>query len=123
MKALTQAKDAVEDRARRTRDTLRANAEYQFILKVQKWEGCTYQEAVDLCSGTSPERNAEYILGFRLSDPLMLQAMFLQIRRSDREKATERFRETLDDDVRDLFDRNREDLKRQYLTANRKKGR
>lgn len=113
------AKESIEDRARELRQKMRADAEYKFILKVQGWENCTYQEAVDLCTGKSPVRNPEYMLGFALSDPIMLQAMYMQFRKKDREAAKENFRSMLDEDVRELFDCNEGELQKQYTSARR----
>lgn len=105
MEAIKKSKQGMEDMARDLRSRLQMDAQGQFVGKVQKWEKCTWDEAVDLCSGKSPERHPEYILGYRMADPLLLKAMYAQISRKAMKEAKAHFRETLPPDCQELFDK------------------
>lgn len=102
---LNKAKESVETAAMDLRQRMMFQAESEFIQKVMKWESCTWEQAMDLCIGKSPERHPEYILGYRMADPILLQALYLQLSKKRREQARAFFRETLDDDVAELFDK------------------
>lgn len=116
-------KERIEDRAREVRQTMAFQAQGQFIAKVQKWEKCTWDEAVELCSGKSPERHPEYILGYKMADPVLMEAMYLQVPRKNRESARMYFRETLDPDCLEIFDRDCQKLGDLYRKEHKRQAR
>lgn len=99
-----EAKEEIEDKARMHRMTLQGQAQYKFVQKVMKEDGLTYDEALARCTGKSETRYPELILGYRLSDPILMMALYMQ-RGKNRAKAADNFRKTLatDPDVLELF--------------------
>lgn len=121
MKVIEGAVGAIEDRARDMRDRLRADAQYRYLQKVMAWEGVDYGTAIDICTGKSPERHPEHILGYRLSDPVMLEALYLSPTRKSRAKAAEVFKETLDPDCLELFETNYNRLGKAFKKENKER--
>lgn len=115
---ISEGKKGIEDKARMLRRNLQGQAEYAFVQKVMKWENVGYDEAVAMCIGKSDPRRPDYILGYRMSDPIMMQALYMQ-RKKNRERAAENFRQTLatDPDVLELFDQEYKGLGKTFVEA------
>lgn len=122
MKLIEKTTEATENAARELRQKLQFKAEDKFIKKVMKWEKCTRSEAIDYCIGKSPVRHPEYILGYRMSDPVLMQAMYCQIKKENRDKVKADFRATLDPDCRELFDNECKGMGDEYRKEYRAKG-
>lgn len=113
-----EAKEGTEDKARTLRNSLQGQAQDKFIRKVMKEDGLDYNEAWARCTGNSETRYPELILGYRLSDPLMIMALYMQGMKN-REKAAANFRKTLADepDILALFDQEYKGLGKTFVEA------
>lgn len=93
-----------EEKILDTANTLRANAQAQFINWVAEQEGWDYDTAWAVCNGEHPEiSRPDYSLGYKLADPIV-QTSFHLARKKNRIAAREKFRENLTEDEKRLFD-------------------
>lgn len=96
-------KARVEDRATQLQSDLAAQAQMKFISWLMKEEECDYEEAMAIVMGNTDPLEPEYMLGFKLADPVLQIALFKQISKKARKQAAENFAATLSDRERDLF--------------------
>lgn len=71
-----------------------AQARMDFLRKLMDSEGCTYEEAVDMCIGEN--RNPRYSLYYRMADIEVVQGLMTK-------KGKLRFAETLPDDEKEIY--------------------
>lgn len=96
-------KARVEDRATQLQSDLAAQAQMKFISWLMKEEECNYEMAMAIVMGNTDPLEPEYMLGFKLADPVLQIALFKQISKKARKQAAENFAATLSDRERDLF--------------------
>lgn len=91
------------DKAFELHDKLQGEAQVKFIQHVMKEEEVDWDMAYAICIGRCEPREPEYTLGYKLSDPMMLLAMFKQPGRKARAQAVANFEEGLEPDELELF--------------------
>lgn len=91
------------DKAYALQDRLAAEARAKFIGQVMEWEECGYEEAYAICTGQTDPIEYEYTLGYKMSDPLYMMAMNLQLTRRQREEAKDSFETLLCPEELELF--------------------
>lgn len=96
-------KARVEDRATQLQSDLAAQAQMKFISWLMKEEECDYETAMAIVMGNTDPLEPEYMLGFKLADPVLQIALFKQLSKKARKQAAENFAATLSDRERDLF--------------------
>lgn len=97
-------KNRLKEKAEALEFTLASEAQARYVSWVAEEEGIEWAEA--WTRATDPSAGfPEIRLGFKMSDPLMQIAMNAQTGKKHREEATERFRERLDPEELEIFDR------------------
>lgn len=96
-------KEFTKNKAFELQDNLAANARARFIQQVMDWESCDYETAYNLCTRKSDPINAQYSLGYKMSDPLYQLAMNGQVRAKQRAQAVANFEEMLEPDELYIF--------------------
>ena len=93
----------VEDRAMQMQSDLAAQAQMKYISWLMKEEECDYEMAMAIVQGNTDPLEPEYMLGFKLADPVLQIALFKQISKKARMQAAQNFAATLSDQEKDLF--------------------
>ena len=96
-------KTRIENRATQLQSDLAAQAQMKFITWLMKEEECDYEMAMAIVMGNTEPLEPEYMLGFKLADPVLQIALFKQLSKKARKQAAENFAATLSDRERDLF--------------------
>ena len=86
-------------------DASDAMARSRFIEWVMKEEDCDYETAYALCTRHTDPVEPEYSLGFKMASPVYQVAMNAQVRRSKREQAIENFKQMLEPDELEIFEK------------------
>ena len=86
-------------------DASDAMARSRFIEWVMKEEECDYETAYALCTRHTDPVEPEYSLGYKMASPVYQVAMNAQVRRSKREQAIENFKQMLEPDELEIFER------------------
>jgi len=86
-------------------DASDAMARSRFIEWVMKEEDCDYETAYALCTRRTDPVEPEYSLGYKMASPVYQVAMNAQVRRSKREQAIENFKQMLEPDELEIFER------------------
>ena len=121
-------KTRIEDRATQLQSDLAAQAQMKFIQYVMKEEDCNYEMAIAICTGNTDPLEPEYMLGYKLADPVLQIALFKQISKKSRRQAAENFAATLSDVEKDLFwnevfnEQTGKQFKAEYKKEKKKKG-
>lgn len=96
-------KTRIEDRATQLQSDLAAQTQMKYIQWLMKEEDCDYEEAMAIVMGNTDPLEPEYMLGFKLADPVLQIALFKQISKKARRQAAQNFAATLSDPEKDLF--------------------
>lgn len=96
-------KDSVETKAQQLQSRLAAQAQVKYVHWIMREEGIDSEEAWAIVEGRTDPREPELILGYRLSDPVVVMALFMQHSAKRRQQAAENFAAGLEDDLKDLF--------------------
>lgn len=96
-------KARVEDRATKLQMDLAAQAQYKYIQWLMKEESCDYDEAIAIVQGLTDPLEPEYMLGYKLADPVVQIALFKQISKKARRNAALNFADTLSDVEKQIF--------------------
>ena len=121
-------KAKVEDRATQLQSDLAAQAQMKYIQWLMKEEECDYEMAMAIVMGNTDPLEPEYMLGFKLADPVLQIALFKQLSKKARMNAAMNFVETLSDDEKVIFWRdvfnaeNAKAFKKAYKAEKKKKG-
>ncbi len=121
-------KSKIEEKAIETQQTLAAHAQMKYLNWLMKEEECSYEEAIAIVQGLTDPREPEYMLGYKLSDPVVMIAIFKQHGKNNRLAAARNFAATLDEDERILFwnevfdEKNAKQFKKKYKEEGKKKG-
>jgi len=120
-------KRKVEDRAMQLQSDLAAQTQMKYIQWLMKEEDCDYEEAMAIVMGNTDPLEPEYMLGFKLADPVLQIALFKQISKKARRQAAQNFAATLSDPEKDLFwnevfnDETGKQFKKAYKAEKKKK--
>lgn len=118
----------VEDRATQLQSDLAAQAQMKFIQWLMKEEECDYEMAMAIVQGNTDPLEPEYMLGFKLADPVLQIALFKQVSKKSRKQAAENFAATLSEKERILFwnevfnEETGKKFKKSYKSEKKKKG-
>ena len=82
-------------------------AQMKFAKKVMKWEGCSWDEAWMICTGDrqpkDPADKVKYTLGFKMCDPALELALYVQRNKNNRRQAAENFSRGLSPEEAHMF--------------------
>ena len=121
-------KTRIEDRATQLQQDLAVQAQMRFIQWLMKEEECDYEEAIAIVLGNTDPREPEYMLGYKLADPVLQLALFKQHPKKSRIQAAKNFSETLTEEERILFwsevfnEETAGKFKKEYRKEKKKKG-
>ena len=85
----------IENKAMETQQTLAAQAQAKYISWLMKEESCDYEEALAIVHGRTDPLEPEYMLGYKLADPVWMIAIFKQAGKSRRLQAAKNFCEQM----------------------------
>ena len=121
-------KARIEGRATQLQSDLAAQAQMKYIQWLMKEEECDYEMAIAIVMGNTDPLEPEYMLGFKLADPVVQIALFKQVSKKSRRQAAENFAATLSDQEKDLFwnevfnEETGKQFKKAYKAEKKKKG-
>jgi len=121
-------KTKVEDKAMQKQQELAALAQMEYIRWLMKEEECDYEMAIAIVMGNTDPLEPEYMLGYKLADPVLQIALFKQISKKARKQAALNFADTLSDVEKDLFwnevfnEKTAKQFKSEYKKEKKKKG-
>lgn len=121
-------KSKINDRAMQLQIDLSNQAQMKYIQWLMNEEQCNYEEAIAIVSGNTDPLEPEYMLGYKLADPVLQIALFKQISKKSRRQAAENFAATLSDLEKDLFwnevfnEKTAGQFKKEYKKAKKKHG-
>lgn len=121
-------RNRIEQKAIEVQSQAAGIAQNKFIQWVMEEEDCSYEEAYAICTRHTDPVDPEYSLGFKLSDPVWQMAIFKQRKAENRAKAAENFRQLLEPDEIDLFNKqvmteeNAKKFKKEYKEKKKQKG-
>lgn len=75
----------------------------QYIKKVSKMEKVDRDTAWAICTGQTDPVEYEHTLGYKMADPAMVIALFIQPDREGRRNAADKLLASLDDQEREIF--------------------
>lgn len=96
-------RDKTEEKAEAMTIQLRYQAQAKFIKWLMKEEECDETEAWAIVEGRTDPLEHEYMLGFKLADPVLQIALFKQLSKKSRIQAAKNFADTLSDEEREIF--------------------
>ena len=96
-------RDKTEEKAEAMTIQLRYQAQAKFIKWLMKEEECDETEAWAIVEGRTDPLEYEYMLGFKLADPVLQIALFKQLSKKSRIQAAKNFADTLSDEEREIF--------------------
>ena len=96
-------KTKIEDRATKLQTDLAAQAQAKYLQWLMKEEECDYERASAIVMGNTDPLEPEYMLGYKLADPVVQLALFKQVSKKSRMNAALNFVETLSDDEKIIF--------------------
>ncbi len=96
-------KTKIEQKAMDTQQMLATQAQAKYIGWLMKEEKCDYDEAIAIVLGNTDPIEPEYMLGYKLSDPVWMIAIFKQAGKKNRVKAALNFSELLSDAEKEIF--------------------
>ena len=118
----------IEDRATQLQSDLAAQAQMKFIQWLMKEEECDYEMAMAIVQGNTDPLEPEYMLGFKLADPVLQIALFKQVSKKSRKQAADNFAATLSEEERILFwnevfnEETGKKFRKSYKSEKKKKG-
>ena len=93
----------LEEAAMQKTQDLTAQAQYKYIQWLMKEEECSYEEAIAIVQGRTDPLEIEYMLGYKLSDPAWMIALFKQPGKKRRMNAALNFADLLSDPEKEVF--------------------
>lgn len=96
-------REKTEDKAQQMTDQLTVQAQGRFIEWVMKEEDVDKDTAWAICLGNTDPPEYDYMLGFKLANPVLQIALFKQLSKKSRIQAAKNFAAGLSDPERDLF--------------------
>lgn len=96
-------KSKIYDKAEATTVQLRYQAQAKYIKWLMKEEDVDEHMAWAIVEGRTEEIEWEYVLGFKLADPVLQLALFSQHSKTARRQAAENFAATLSEEEKEIF--------------------
>lgn len=96
-------KSKIEQKAQDTQSLLAVQAQARYIQWLMKEEQIDYEEALAIVQGRTDPLEPEYMLGYKLSDPVVMIALFKQPRKKKRLNAALNFADTLSPEEAVIF--------------------
>lgn len=96
-------KSKIEQKAMETQQILATQAQGKYLGWLMKEEQCDYEEAIAIVTGNTEPKEPEYMLGYKLSDPVWMIAIFKQGGKKNRIAAAHNFSELLSDEEKEIF--------------------
>ena len=93
----------IEEKALDKNAELTAVAQMRYISWLMKEEQIDYEEALAIVQGRTDPVEWEYILGYKLSDPALMIALFKQPIKAKRINAAKNFADTLEPEEAAIF--------------------
>lgn len=93
----------LEETALEKSQDLDFKAQAEYIRWLMKEEDCSYEEAIAIVQGRTEPLEVEYMLGYKLSSPAWMIALFKQPGKKRRLNAALNFAETLSDEEKIVF--------------------
>ena len=121
-------KTKIEERAMQTQSDLAAQSQVKYLGWLMKEEDCDYEMALAIVMGNTDPLEPEYMLGYKLADPVLQIALFKQLSKKARRQAAQNFAATLSDPEKDLFwnevfnEETGKQFKKAYKAEKKKKG-
>lgn len=118
----------IEEKAMETQQTLAIQAQGQYIKWLMKEEEVDYETAMAIVQGRTDPAEPEYTLGYKLSDPVWMIALFKQPGKNNRLKAARNFSDLLNDEERRIFwsevfdEKNAKQFKKKFKEEKKKHG-
>ena len=118
----------IEDKAMDTQQILAAQAQAKYITWLMKEEDCDYEEALAIVQGRTDPLEPQYMLGYKLADPVWMIAIFKQHGKDNRLKAARNFAALLSDEEKKIFweevfdEKNAKAFKKKYKEEKKKHG-
>ncbi len=118
----------IEEKAMETQQTLAAHAGMKYLQWLMKEESCSYEEALAIVQGRTDPLEPEYMLGYKLADPVVMIALFKQAGKKNRLQAAKNFAMTLSQEEQIIFwkevfdEQNAKQFKKKYKEEKKKHG-
>ena len=118
----------IDDRALQLQQDLANQAQMKYIQWLMKEEECDYEMAIAIVMGNTDPLEPEYMLGYKLADPVLQIALFKQISKKARMQAAQNFAATLSEEEEKIFwtevfnPENAKQFKKAYKAEKKKKG-
>ena len=118
----------IEQKAMDTQSLLAAQAQAKYLAWLMKEEECDYETALAIVQGRTDPIEPDYMLGYKLADPVWMIAIFKQHGKNNRLKAARNFSELLSEEERILFwnevfdEENAKKFKKKYKKAKKEHG-
>ena len=118
----------IEDKAMETQQNLAAQAQAKYLTWLMKEEDCSYEEAIAIVQGRTDPLEPEYMLGYKLADPVWMIAIFKQAGKKRRLQAAQNFAMGLSQEEqiifwREVFDEKTcKKFKKEYKKAKKEHG-
>ena len=93
----------IEEKALDVNAQLTAQAQMKYLSWLMNEEQIDYEEALAIVQGRTDPVEWEYILGYKLSDPALMIALFKQPRKKNRINAAKNFADTLEPEEAAIF--------------------
>lgn len=75
----------------------------KYVKKVSKLEKVDMNMAWAICTGQTEPLEPEYTLGFKMADPAMVIALFIQTNKEGRRNAADKLMDSLNDAEKEIF--------------------
>lgn len=85
------------------REYAKAKGQGSFLADVARWENCSLDEAMAICTGKTDPIRWEYTLGYKLADPVWNIGIYKQLGNKARAKAARNFRKLLTPEEDEIF--------------------
>ena len=121
-------RNKIDDRALQLQQDLANQAQMKYIQWLMKEEECDYEEAIAIVMGNTDPLEPEYMLGYKLADPVLQIALFKQLSKKARMQAAQNFAATLSEQEELIFwtevfnPENAKQFKKAYKAEKKKKG-
>ena len=121
-------RNKIDDRALQLQQDLANQAQMRYIQWLMKEEECDYEMAIAIVMGNTDPLEPEYMLGYKLADPVLQIALFKQISKKARMQAAQNFAATLSEQEELIFwtevfnPENAKQFKKAYKAEKKKKG-
>lgn len=96
-------RDKIEEKAEAQTLQLQYQAQAKYIKWLMKEEECDEHEARAIVEGRTDPIEYEYMLGYKLANPVLQLALFKQFSKQARIQAAKNFAATLSDPEREIF--------------------